>query len=857
MRNTLAAFTLLVLTAIAAQAQDGTRVRTAMIRGMELPYEIVDGLAVHAGDIILGTAEEVARRSAEYPLSASARPTLVTQAVPSGYAPSGLFCIWPDGIIPYVIENDVPEQPRNEVLKAIRVWDTQTVLQFVERTPQHEDYVRFTPGPWSGTWICGEGVQDVVVGPWESVSNMVHTIGHVIGMAHENQRRDRDRWLRVFSDNISRAPLARGAWHPSLGYGRDIGPYDYRSVMHYGFLEPLKQRNHARPYQAETIPPGMPFAYDYYDESKLSLGDVDSTARMYGHIPSEHVVSTNPPGLEIIVDGERMTAPASFTWATGSQHTLEVPSPQSRDGARFLFGRWNDDGARAHTVTATDDTTLYEANFISQHKVSTRVTCGGGASLPACGSITIRPASPDGYYTLRTPIEVEATSSGQSRFEGWYVSTFQNWILEEAMHGGAANPARSFALPSMIWEAFFTDGPLVRVESNVDPVPVVFDDDGWRRFTPLHRTPDQVAGRTVTARLLESPGRGYRHRFRSWSDGGDLTHTIEVPRDADTTLTLTLDTEYRLTTHAWHGNHGNEILTTPPSADGFYPEGTEVRLLASARPPAKFIGWNGDVAGRDPSALVVMNDGKLAEAVFAVEATALQSGVPVEVSLEGSAWGGSVPDFGRYYIELPPDASEIEVEFYTRVAVGGEAGLFVAADELWPTWVRQDTADLVLRAGEVATVTVRRPPTRWPAAYFILVRGAESDSWQTQTLQGTLVARVKRYGDGNRLVGGQRLRPGQFIQARAEACRLVFQTDGNFVAYKNRVAYWSARTRGAGGGSAAMQSDGNFVVYGAEGAARWSTRTSGNTGAFLVIQNDCNVVLRTAGGVALWSSGRP
>ena len=179
----------------------------------------------------------------------------------------------------------------------------------------------------------------------------------------------------------------------------------------------------------------------------------------------------------------------------------------------------------------------------------------------------------------------------------------------------------------------------------------------------------------------------------------------------------------------------------------------------------------------------------------------------------------------------------------------------MAANELWPTWVRQDTADLgPACAGRSRRITVSpSSPTRWPAAYFILVRGAESGR---QTLEGTLVARVKRYGDGNRLLGGQRLRPGEFLQARGEACRLVFQNNGNLVAYKNRVGYWSARTR-ARGGVAAMRSDGNVVVRNREGMVLWSTRTSGNPGAYLAIQGDCNIVLRSVGGAALWSSGQP
>ena len=140
--KTLAGFVLITLLAVAAPAQDGSRARTAVIRGMELPYEVIAGYAVHAGDIILGTAEEVAGWD-----TGGARSTL---AVPSGYRPSGLFCTWPDGIIPYVIDDNVPRREEEEVRKAIRTWDTQTILRFVKRAPHHEHYLRFTLGAIPG-----------------------------------------------------------------------------------------------------------------------------------------------------------------------------------------------------------------------------------------------------------------------------------------------------------------------------------------------------------------------------------------------------------------------------------------------------------------------------------------------------------------------------------------------------------------------------------------------------------------------------------------------------------------------------------------------------------------------------------
>jgi hypothetical protein len=49
-----------------------------------------------------------------------------------------------------------------------------------------------------------------------------------------------------------------------------------------------------------------------------------------------------------------------------------------------------------------------------------------------------------------------------------------------------------------------------------------------------------------------------------------------------------------------------------------------------------------------------------------------------------------------------------------------------------------------------------------------------------------------------------------------------------------------------------MQSDGNFVVYDGQGAARWFTGSAGNANASLVIQNDGNLVVYSSAGQAVW-----
>ena len=99
----------------------------------------------------------------------------------------------------------------------------------------------------------------------------------------------------------------------------------------------------------------------------------------------------------------------------------------------------------------------------------------------------------------------------------------------------------------------------------------------------------------------------------------------------------------------------------------------------------------------------------------------------------------------------PPHAGELEVQFSTGTAsLDAEAGLFVESRQQFPSWVIHENAHRVLRAGEVGTLTIHRPPDRWPAAYFILVRAAESTGGGSRNLEGTLVARVRGGVDINR-----------------------------------------------------------------------------------------------------------
>jgi hypothetical protein len=114
-------------------------------------------------------------------------------------------------------------------------------------------------------------------------------------------------------------------------------------------------------------------------------------------LASSVTVATSPVGLTILVDGVAATAPQTLSWATGSSHTLSVPSPQQGGtGTRYVFSGWSDVAAQTHTVTAPASDTAYTVTFTTQYLLT--VT----ASPPGSGTFSFYPPSPDGYYNAST-----------------------------------------------------------------------------------------------------------------------------------------------------------------------------------------------------------------------------------------------------------------------------------------------------------------------------------------------------------------------------------------------------------------------------------------------------------------------
>ena len=100
-----------------------------------------------------------------------------------------------------------------------------------------------------------------------------------------------------------------------------------------------------------------------YSGDVNSLGSTSPPLNQTVAPATQVTVTTLPSGLAIVVDSVTYTAPQTFSWISGSAHTLDTVSPQT-NGFRYVFMNWSDGGATSHGIVTPAFATSYVANFV-------------------------------------------------------------------------------------------------------------------------------------------------------------------------------------------------------------------------------------------------------------------------------------------------------------------------------------------------------------------------------------------------------------------------------------------------------------------------------------------------------------
>jgi len=140
---------------------------------------------------------------------------------------------WTNSTIPYVIEAGFSTNKINEIHNAAEHISVNTNLCVIPRTTEI-NYVSFrSPIDTLCNSLVGMqgGVQTINLHSLCGFGAAVHEILHAAGVWHEQSRSDRDAHVRINYANIVPQLAFNFNIQPN---SRDVGPYDFGSIMHYG-----------------------------------------------------------------------------------------------------------------------------------------------------------------------------------------------------------------------------------------------------------------------------------------------------------------------------------------------------------------------------------------------------------------------------------------------------------------------------------------------------------------------------------------------------------------------------------------------------------------------------------------------
>ncbi len=308
-------------------------------------YANVAGRAIFGGCIDMGSVEEVEQRSAQVRLSLAQAAEQssnnngidVAAAVPVmmgiGLPPDSSY-LWPNGVVPFVIDANLPAQQR--VTDAIAHFNANTGIRFVPRTTQ-ANYVRFVSNGDAGFSSSPVGMrggeQQIRLSNGATMGTTVHECCHSLGILHEQSRCDRDSFVTINYANVQ-AGFESNFDKFCSGF-RDYFDYDYGSIMHY----PATAFSINGQPTIVSVQPGMTLG----QRAGLSFGDRLTIAEIYSRfVERGHtgVWRTKPGGYALWVNSSW----PSFTqkwqeWAGQGLRLVDVNVRQSGNETRYS-GTW-------------------------------------------------------------------------------------------------------------------------------------------------------------------------------------------------------------------------------------------------------------------------------------------------------------------------------------------------------------------------------------------------------------------------------------------------------------------------------------------------------------------------------------
>ncbi|GAV09067.1 hypothetical protein RvY_18665 [Ramazzottius varieornatus] len=196
---------------------------------------------------------------------------------------------WKNGMVPYKISESFTTEQKRIIQDALRDIMAKTCIVFVPRRSE-ADYISFVNrGLGCSSYVArvgGEQLIDLMVGCLSMLGEIQHEVMHALGFFHEQSRTDRDKYVTIVWANL--IPGTEDQFRTYRTDNLDM-PYDYDSIMHYGWNYFAADRTRA------TIVPKTARSAELGTRKIISDWDVEKINRLYECSSKRRNSNPEPP----------------------------------------------------------------------------------------------------------------------------------------------------------------------------------------------------------------------------------------------------------------------------------------------------------------------------------------------------------------------------------------------------------------------------------------------------------------------------------------------------------------------------------------------------------------------------------